>query len=156
MQPAPQEIRTFFVTSVTDGRRALLQSERMAKLLINVFEENRKKRRFLLHEFVIMPNHFHLLITPAEDVSLEKAMQFIKGGFSYRAKRELAVNFTIWEQSFTNHRIRDANDYAQHRTYIHQNPVKARLVPRAELYPYSSAYPGTEVDAAPPWLKPGV
>ena len=70
------------MTSVTDGRRALLQSERTAKLLIDVFNENRYKGRFLLHEFVVMPNHFHLLITPSEDVSLEKAIQFIKGGFS--------------------------------------------------------------------------
>ena len=154
MHSPPQEVRTFFVTSVTDGRRALLQSERMAKLLIDVFNENRHKGRFLLHEFVIMPNHFHLLITPSEDVSLEKAIQFIKGGFSYRVKKELDLNFAIWEKSFTNHRIQDAEDYAHHRRYIHQNPVKTRLVEKAELFPYSSAFPGAELDAAPPRLKP--
>ena len=154
MRLAPQEVRTFFVTSVTDGRRALLQSERMAKLLIDVMQENRQKRRLLIHKFVIMPNHFHLLITPAEEVSLERAIQFIKGGFSYRVKTELDLNFTIWEKSFTNHRIRDAADYIRHREYIHENPVEAKLVERADLFPYSSAYPGTDVDAVPPWLKP--
>ena len=154
MALAPQEIRTFFVTSVTDGRRALLQSERMAKLLIDVMRENRRKGRFSIHEFVIMPNHFHLLITPAEAVSLEKAIQFIKGGFSYRVKKELDLNFEIWEKGPTNHRIRDTEDYGQHRDYIHQNPVKAKLVENPELFPYSSAYPGMDVDAAPPWLKP--
>jgi hypothetical protein len=41
------------------------------------------------HEFVIMPNHLHLLLTPAAEIPLEKALQFIKGGFSYRAKREI-------------------------------------------------------------------
>ena len=154
MHLAPQEIRTFFVTSVTDGRRALLQSERMAKLLIDVFQDNRHKGHLLLHEFVIMPNHIHLLITPAEDISLEKAMQFIKGGFSYRVKKELDLHFEIWEPSFTNHRIHDADDYAKHRNYIRQNPVRARLVEREELFPYSSASPGAEVDAVPPRLKP--
>jgi len=34
-----------------------------------------------------MPDHFHLLITPAHEVSLEKAVQLIKGGFSFRAKK---------------------------------------------------------------------
>ena len=95
-----------------------------------------------------------MLITPAEEVSLEKAIQFIKGGFSYRVKKELDLSFTIWEKGFTNHRVHDASDYSRHRDYIHQNPVKAKLVERAELFPYSSAYPGMDVDAAPPWLKP--
>jgi putative transposase len=101
MPQAPQSTRTFFVTSTTAGRRALLQSDRMAQLLVDVLAENRRKRRFLLHEFVIMPNHFHLLLTPAAEIPLEKALQFIKGGFSYRAKREIHFAFEIWQASFT-------------------------------------------------------
>lgn len=154
MRPAPQEIRTFFVTSVTDGRRALLQSDRMARLFLDVLQDNRRKRRFLLHEFVVMPNHFHLLITPAPEVSLEKALQYIKGGFSYRVTKELNLLFDIWEPRFTNHRIDGREDYERHRTYIHQNPVRARLVEKPELFEYSSAFPGMGLDAAPPGLKP--
>lgn len=131
-----------------------LQSERMANLLIDVFRQNRLLGRSPIHEFVIMPNHFHLLITPAAKVSLERALQFIKGGFSYRVKTELDLNFEIWEKSFTNHRIQDAADYDQHREYIHDNPVRAKLVERADLFPYSSAFPGMDVDPVPPWLKP--
>ena len=82
MPQAAPSTRTFFVTSTTIGRRALLQSDRMAQLLVDV-AENRRKKRFLLHEFVIMPNHFHLLLTPAAEIPLERALQFIKGGFSY-------------------------------------------------------------------------
>jgi putative transposase len=91
MPQASQSTRTFFVSSTTVGRRALLQSDRMAQLLVDVLAENRRKRRFLLHEFVIMPNHFHLLLTPAAEIPLEKALQFIKCGFSYRAKRVFAT-----------------------------------------------------------------
>jgi len=147
MQLAPQEIRTFFITSVTAERRNILQSDRMAILFIDVLQENRKKERFMLHEFVVMPNHFHLLITPAY------VIQYIKGGFSFRAKKELEFRPAIWQESFTNHRIRDADDYAKHRTYIVENPVRAKLAERAESFPYSSAYPGTELDAVPPALK---
>jgi hypothetical protein len=39
---------------------------------------------------------------------LEKAVQFIKGGFSFRAKKELGFAWSVWQESFTNHRIRDA------------------------------------------------
>jgi len=149
-----QPNRTFFVTSVTDGRRAVLQSERMARLQLDVLYSYRSQGRFFLHEFVVMPNHFHLLITPAADVSLGKALQFIKGGFSYRAKKELGFNSAIWEAGFTNHRIRDAEDYQQHRRYIRENPVKANLVKSPEMYPYSSASLGMELDAVPLGLKP--
>jgi putative transposase len=38
-----------------------------------------------------MPDHLHLLITPAAEISLERAMQFIKGGFSFRLKSQDAV-----------------------------------------------------------------
>ena len=41
-----------------------------------------------LDEFIIMPDHVHLLITPGRSCSLERAMQFIKGGYSYRVRKE--------------------------------------------------------------------
>jgi hypothetical protein len=47
----------------------------------------------------------------------------IKGGFSYRAKREIHFAFEIWQASFVNHRIRDAEDHKHHYTYIWENPV---------------------------------
>jgi putative transposase len=136
---AAQSVRTFFVTSTTDGRRALLQSDRMAQLMVDVLAENRRKGRFLLHDFVIMPNHFHLLLTPAAEIPLEKALQFIKGGFSFRAKRENCFPYEVWQASFLNHRIHDAEDYKNHHTYILENPVRAGLSERPELFAWSSA-----------------
>ena len=153
MSLAPQEIRTFFVTSVANKRSPVLRPDKMSRLLIDVMHDKRREGRFLLHEFVIMPDHIHLLMTPAADISLERAMQFIKGGFSFRAKRELGYAFLIWQEGFTNHRIRDAADYESHRSYIHENPVKAGLAKTAAEYPYSSAFPGSEVDPPPPWTR---
>jgi len=154
MPLSPQEMRTFFVTSVTASRRAVFQSTRFADLLMEVLKDNRSRRRFLLHEFVIMPEHFHILLTPAAEAPLEKAVQYIKGGFSFRARRELDFQSAIWQESFTNHRVKDAEDYERYRDYIRQNPVKRFLVERADLFPYSSAFPGAETDPAPPGLKP--
>jgi putative transposase len=154
MALAPQTVRTFFVTSVTWNRCALLQSDRMAGLLVDCLADNRKKGRFQLHEFVVMPNHFHLLMTPSPQIPLEKAVQFLKGGFSYRARKELRFNSEIWQPGFTNHRIQDGQDYDQHRRYIHHNPVERRLSESPEDFLYSSAHVGWELDPRPPWLKP--
>jgi putative transposase len=135
MPLAPQEIRTFFTTSVTANRRRLFQTERSAELLLRILQDNRQKGRFKLHSYVIMPDHIHLLLTPAENVSLEKAMQFIKGRFSFHLKSA----FDVWERSFKEHRIKDDLDYTHHLHYIEQNPVRANLSPTAEQFPYSSA-----------------
>ena len=156
MRDAPQEIRTFFVTSIAHARNPLFKKEEMARLLLDVLQDNRRKGRFLLHEFVVMADHFHLILTPAEDVPLEKALQFIKGGFSFRAKKKLAFPSLIWQESFTNHRIRDPEDYQRHREYIHNNPVMAGLAKTPSEYPYSSTFPGMEMDPAPPGLKPAL
>jgi putative transposase len=53
-----------------------------------------------------MPNHFHLLITPT--LTLERAMQVIKGGFSYRARKELGFAGEIWQPSYYDRRVRAA------------------------------------------------
>src|SRR5437667_7818076 len=128
--------RTFFITSVTWQRTPLFRHTQSAELMIDVLEHYREQKKYVLHEFVIMPDHLHLLLTPAMELSLERAVQLIKGGFSYRlgkAKRGL-----IWQESFTNHRIREEQDYERHAEYIRMNPVRARLVDGLELYPYSS------------------
>ena len=154
--PAPQEERTFFVTTNCHQRQPIFRAAERARLMLGVLQDNRAKGRFLLHEFVVMPDHLHLLLTSAPEVSLEKAVQFIKGGFSFRVKKDLGFRDEVWQQSFTEHRVKDAADYAHHREYIRMNPVRARLADAPEGYAYSSAAGGVELDERPPWLKPPV
>jgi putative transposase len=99
-----------------------------------------------------MPDHFHLLLTPSADTTLERAMQFIKGGYSHAVGVEISRRET-WQKGFTDHRIRDAQDFAGHRLYIHQNPVVAKLVAHPAEYRYCSAFPGFKLDAWPPAAK---
>ena len=142
--------RVFFVTTVTIQRIPIFRRDTAAKLLIDTLEHYRDAGKFLLHEFVVMPDHVHALLTPAAEISLERVMQFIKGGFSYRLKQRGSV----WQPSFTNHRIRDFEDYENHREYIWMNPVRARLARSAEEYPYSSAAGIMRLDPVPRGLKP--
>jgi putative transposase len=111
-----------------------------------------RPERYLLHGFVLMPDHFHLLITPT--ASLELAVQCLKGGFSFRAKRKFKWRGGIWLTGFSDHRIRGDEDFEVYLAYIANNPVKARLVESVEQYPYSSANGRFEVDAFPRGLKP--
>jgi putative transposase len=144
---------TYFVTAGAWGHRSLFQSERMASLVIDTLFQYRREQKYLLHDFVVMPNHIHLMFTPCGN-TLERVMQFVKGGFSYRVKKELGIDGEIWERGYVDHRIRDVNDYDQHVLYVRNNPVKAGLAKRAEDYPYSSAHAGIELDPCPQGLKP--
>jgi putative transposase len=128
----------FFITAPTHLRNRVFQVTRNAALLLDVLQHYRKQGEYLLHEFVIMPDHLHLLISP--NGTLERAMQMIKGGFSFRMKKELNFSGEVWQRGFTDHRVRDEAEYLDFRTYIFENPVKARLVTKSEEYPFSSAH----------------
>jgi putative transposase len=109
---------TFFITSSTYNRRRIFQVTRNADLLLETLQHYRAEEHYLLHAFVVMPDHIHLLITP-QAIALERTMQLIKGGFSHR----LASKLPVWQRGFTDHRIRDAEDFTTRRTYIHSTKI---------------------------------
>jgi putative transposase len=149
MVPAPQEVRTYFVTTVTASRRRLFQVNQNADLLIDTLQDQRSKKRLALHAFVVMPDHVHLILTPAPEVSLEKAMQYIKGGFSFRLKSKIDV----WQRSYDNRRIVDSTDFVERIRYIHQNPVRAHIATQAEEYLFSSTGRERLIDPPPHHLS---
>jgi putative transposase len=100
-----------------------------------------------------MPEHVHLLLTPASDMTLERSIQFIKGGYSHALGVELCRKGKVWQRGFTDHRIRDATDFDAHRGYIHENPVKRGLVASSAEYRYCSAFPGFKLDSWPSAAK---
>jgi putative transposase len=130
------------------GRKSFFRVERWAMLMVSTLNHY-DGTGYKLHAYVVMPEHLHLLITPIE--SVEKSMQLIKGGFSFRAKKELEWNGEIWQPGFTDHRIRDEEDWLKHLAYIQNNPVNAHLVSDAVHYEFIG-FPCREF---PQGLKPG-
>ena len=142
---------TYFITACAFQKQQLLQSDRMAQLFLDVLFNYRSQDKYLLHEFVLMPDHFHLLITPL--LALERSLQLIRGGYSFRAKKELGFQGEIWDKSFYDRRVRDWTEYCAFRRYIHRNPVERYLVAIPEEYSYGSAKPGLALDAVPQRLN---
>ena len=132
--------RVFFTTSRTASSRRLFQTDRMATLFVDVLRSYMQAGKFVVHDFVVMRDHVHVLMTVPGDITLEKAMQLIKGGFSFRAKRELGFKGEVWQRGYSDVRIEDQRSFVEHRKYIHENPVKAGLASSAEEYPYGSAH----------------
>ena len=115
--------------------------------------EYRAQERYLLHEYVLMPDPFHVLVSVLPGMSVERAVQCIKGGFSYRAKKELEFQGEIWQRSFSDEFIVDAAGYRARCESIRQNPVRARLARVPEEYPCGSAGSDQKMDSMPPRLQ---
>ena len=128
--------RIFFATTKASMGKRLLQSERNASLLIDVLRSLVAERKFKLHDFVIMPDHVHLMIEVVGDMTIEKAMQLIKGRFSHRLSHEFGYKGEVWQRGFTETQIMNKQDLDAHRAYIAENPVQAGLVDSGEKYPY--------------------
>ena len=145
---------TYFVTSRTWESHGLFNVDRSCEIFIDSLMHYRAQGAYSLHSFVLMPDHFHGLLTPGPEIALERAVQFIKGGSAHRIRTERALSSPVWQRGFSDHRIRDAGDYASHVRYIEQNPIRQRLVEKASDYRWSSASGRYPLDAVPQGLKP--
>jgi putative transposase len=128
--------RYFFATTRTSMSRRLFQTERNAGLLIDVLRSLVAEHKFQLHDFVIMPDHVHLLVELDGDMTIEKAMQFIKGRFSHRLTQEFGHKGEVWQRGYSEKQVMDAQSMDKSHEYIAQNPVKAGLAPTAGEYPF--------------------
>jgi len=106
----------YFITASTAQRSRLFRREPIARLFVEALFHYRDHKNYLLHEFVLMPDHFHLLVSPT--LSLERSLQLIKGGFSHRAKKELGFAGEVAME----HLISSFN-----YTFAFQGPRKAAL-----------------------------
>jgi putative transposase len=127
--------------------------ESYVRIFLKTLYRHRREGRYELHAFVLMPEHVHLLLTPAIDITIERAVQLIKGAYSHELGGIIGRKREVWQRGFTDHRIRDEMDFVHHRNYIHQNPVERGMVNVAADYRYCSAFPGFKLDRWPPAAK---
>jgi len=117
------------------GRR-VLQSERNAGLLIDVLRSLVAEHKFELHDFVVMPDHVHLLVSVHGEMTIEKVMQLVKGRFSHRLSKELGHKGEVWHRGFTEVQVMNPENFEAHREYIAANPVKAGLAATVDEFPF--------------------
>ncbi len=132
--------------TATAGPFALRRDE-IAKMVLSALREGESRfRRYLLHAFVVMPNHVHMLATP--QVIASKWLGPLKGFTAHEANRILGTTGqTFWQDESYDHLVRDG-EFERIRRYIEWNPVKAGLASRPEDFPWSSAAVGAVGDTA--------
>ena len=146
---------TYFVTTKASGNRSLFQVTEIADIVLEVLFRHKVAGAYLLHEFVLMPDHLHLLLTPGQTTTLEKAMQLVKGGSSYEIHKRRGQRMEIWQSGFQDWTIRDERDFLRKAEYIRMNPVAAKLVTKPEEWRRGSAQAGIALDEMPENLSSG-
>lgn len=125
MTTARQKLSTYAITILTLNRHRHFQRTENAELFITTLFRYRDAAKFRLHGFAVMPDHVHILVTPAADVSTTRCIQLIKGGYSFAAKHKNAG--TIWHSGYHEHRIRDEDDFRSQLLYIASNPTRKKF-----------------------------
>jgi putative transposase len=125
-----QKQSTYAITILTFQRHRHFQRTANAELFITTLFHHRDKSRFQLHAFAVMPDHVHVLLTPAPNESTAKCIQYLKGGYSFAARKQVAGE--IWHSGHHEHRIRDADDFTNQSRYIANNPTRKQY----EDYPH--------------------
>jgi putative transposase len=148
-----------FITGSCHWRQPHLGSAKRRDLFLKILEEARRRYRFVLHGYVIMPEHFHLLVTEPERGDPSLIMKVIKQRFTrkLRRKRTAIGQGSLWEEAserIWQKRFYDFNVWSERKRveklrYMHRNPVTRGLVERPEQWKWSSfrAYMYGEVGA---------
>lgn len=156
---------TYFFTVVTYRRRCLFADARNRRFLGASFREARESLPFEIDAAVLLPDHLHVLMRPAECVDYSALWRLIKTLFTRRllSDRDGASRCTlpvaenrasrcilkdgrrrgeasVWQRRFFEHTIRDQEDWGRHVDYIHWNPVKHGLVARPQDWKWSSVH----------------
>jgi len=128
----------YFLTHVTYNRIPILVQN--IDLLWQAFQSMKNDFPFEMIGWVMLPDHFHIIIDPRED-NLSNLMRRIKLSFSGNFRKRAGLTCgRVWQYRFWNHIIRDGEDMNRHIDYIHYNSVKHGLVKSPFEYPHSSIH----------------
>jgi putative transposase len=122
-----------------------LRQEEIARLIVQSLHRGAELGHYKLGPYVVMANHVHVLLLPK--IPADQLMKSIKGYTAREANRLLGrTGEPFWQKESYDHWVRNEEEWERIAKYIENNPVKARLVKRAEDYRWSSL--DRSVDAA--------
>ena len=137
-----------FITCSCYRRRPLLGTARRRDLFLKILEQTRQRYQFVVVGYVVMPEHFHLLLSEPEKGDPSVVMKVLKQRFARCVhKKQSAKQFALWADAGDDHvrqkRFYDFNVYNERKRveklrYIHRNPVKRGLVESPEQWAWSS------------------
>jgi putative transposase len=148
-----------FITCSCHQRKPWLDTDERRDLFLSILEEVRKEHRFVVLGYVVMPEHFHLLMSEPQVGTPSTAMQSVKQRFAqrvvprHRQRRPAGTRplqkaqgaghprskaMPIWQPRFYDFNVWTEGKRLEKLSYMHRNPVKRALVTEPEQWRWSS------------------
>jgi putative transposase len=142
-----------FITSSCYHRGPVLGTARRRTLFLDILEQVRLRYGFVVVGYVVMPEHFHLLISEPERGTPSTVMQVLKQRFAHQLLKrlraradptqgqfwdEMLAEGHVWQRRFYDFVVWSYAKRLEKLRYIHRNPVRRGLVLEPEQWPWSS------------------
>lgn len=144
---------THFLTLPTFHRKRIFQNERFGEVLTEVLMESRQRFEVLLHDYVIMPDHVHLLLTAGGEAAAT-VVSGVQRKFADEITRQYGYSGEVWEPEFRDQQVKTAKDCAECTKHIHSNPVRVGFCDKPGQYRMSSTASRWVLDPLPEALRP--
>ena len=131
-----------FITQIVKDRQMVFVDQDMINLFRVTLRYVQDSLPFMMVAYVFLPDHFHLLVQPQNNVNFSQIMHLLKFKFTmaYKKKINFEDKMYFWQKRFWDHIIRDEHDLENHIHYIHNNPVKHGYVSQADEWEHSSYF----------------
>jgi putative transposase len=132
-----------------NNRQAIFTTPADYRFMLDLLAESAKKFDVSVHAYVLMSNHFHLLVTPQTAEGLPKMMQAVGHTYVGYFNRAQLRSGTLWDGRYKSTVIQTERYLLACMAYIDLNPVRAGMVEQPQDYPWSSHahYRGTLADS---------
>jgi REP-associated tyrosine transposase len=151
-----------YTTRSTYHRARLFDSERFKRQWVQTLGELRRELNFKIIGYVLMPEHFHVLIWPARDLNPSQILQKLEDRTALFVLKNLKENanypwcrkmlegvrlpptvhhhahFRVWQRGGYDLNVWSPKKRREKLTYMHNNPVTRRLVEKPGDWPWSS------------------
>lgn len=129
--------RIFFVT-VNLRRRSRVFTDAEYPLMVDVFDEARRRLDFLLCGYVLMPDHWHALVWTGYPRTISQVIHDVKKVSAYRLQKRRATQGAFWQHQFWDRFVRHEKEFCDRLQYMHLNPVRKGLASEPGGWRWSS------------------
>jgi putative transposase len=143
---------THFITAPTFHRKRVFHNELFGEMLMDALMRWRQSAEVSLHDYVIMPDHIHLLVTTRTDVIA--AVESLQRLFAEDLARQYGYSGEVWEPAFQDRELHDLEECSECTRKIHSNPVRVGFCNNPREYRMSSKSSRWVLDPLPERLRP--
>ena len=121
-----------------NDRQAIVRDDADRERLLALWQEHAQTFKVASHAYVVMDNHFHLLVTPETDDGLPKMMQAVGRAYVRYFNLRHQRTGTLWEGRYRSNLIESERYLLACMVYIDLNPVRAGMVAQPADFKWSS------------------